>query len=46
MVSRDPTAACGEKAWQTVGGKGVDFGTQLERLKTAGKLAFLRIERI
>ncbi|WP_347940639.1 hypothetical protein AAEY33_24435 [Peribacillus simplex] len=22
LASRDPTAACGEEAWQTVGGKG------------------------
>ncbi|MEF2093487.1 hypothetical protein V3595_02280 [Bacillus sp. CFBP9009] len=25
LASRDPTAACGEEAWQTVGGKGADF---------------------
>ncbi|USK79888.1 hypothetical protein QRD90_23795 [Peribacillus frigoritolerans] len=25
LASQDPTAACGEEAWQTVGGKGADF---------------------
>ncbi|WP_249599497.1 hypothetical protein [Peribacillus frigoritolerans] len=25
LASRDPTAACGEEAWQTVGGKGAGF---------------------
>ncbi|MEP9407810.1 hypothetical protein ABKP09_15950 [Peribacillus frigoritolerans] len=24
-VCQDPAAACGEEAWQTVGGKGADF---------------------
>ncbi|MFK9118110.1 hypothetical protein ABEI56_13590 [Peribacillus castrilensis] len=35
--SRDSTAAYGEEAWQTVGGKGADFWNQLEHLliKTA-----------
>lgn len=37
----DCPGACGEDAWQPVGGKGVDFCNQLERLlnkKTVGKL--------
>ncbi|MED3910769.1 hypothetical protein P4597_16570 [Peribacillus simplex] len=25
LASRDPTGACAEEAWQTVGGKGADF---------------------
>ncbi|WP_249598734.1 hypothetical protein [Peribacillus frigoritolerans] len=25
LASQDPAAACGEEAWQTVGGKGADF---------------------
>ncbi len=25
LASRDPADACGEEAWQTVGGKGADF---------------------
>ncbi|MEF2096448.1 hypothetical protein V3595_17465 [Bacillus sp. CFBP9009] len=25
LASRDPTDACVEEAWQTVGGKGADF---------------------
>ncbi|WP_413008093.1 hypothetical protein [Peribacillus frigoritolerans] len=25
LASRDPTGACAEVAWQTVGGKGADF---------------------
>ena len=29
LASQDPTAACGEEAWQTVGGKGADFKNQL-----------------
>ncbi|MDR4929322.1 hypothetical protein [Peribacillus simplex] len=24
-LARDPTGACAEEAWQTVGGKGADF---------------------
>jgi hypothetical protein len=28
VASQDPTAACGEEAWQTVGGKGADFRNQ------------------
>ncbi len=28
LASQDPTAACGEEAWQTVGGKGADFRNQ------------------
>ncbi|MED3786109.1 hypothetical protein P4576_02450 [Peribacillus frigoritolerans] len=30
LASQDPTAACGEEAWQTVGGKGADFRNQAE----------------
>ncbi|MCU6603291.1 hypothetical protein OCO53_22885 [Peribacillus frigoritolerans] len=25
LASRDPTGACAEETWQTVGGKGADF---------------------
>jgi len=30
LASRDPTDACVEEAWQTVGGKGADFWDQLK----------------
>ncbi|MGG0410382.1 hypothetical protein [Peribacillus simplex] len=30
LTSRDPTGACFDVAWQTVGGKGADFRNQLE----------------
>ncbi|MBT2617597.1 MULTISPECIES: hypothetical protein [unclassified Bacillus (in: firmicutes)] len=30
LASRDPAGARAEEAWQTVGGKGVDFWNQLE----------------
>ncbi|GAA1378482.1 hypothetical protein [Peribacillus frigoritolerans] len=30
LASRDPTGACVEEAWQTVGGKGADFWNQLK----------------
>ncbi|MGG0249219.1 hypothetical protein ABEY24_12815 [Peribacillus frigoritolerans] len=30
LASQDPTAACGEEAWQTVGEKGADFRNQAE----------------
>ncbi|WP_249599480.1 hypothetical protein [Peribacillus frigoritolerans] len=33
MASRDPTDACFEEAWQTVGGKGADFCNQLHPSK-------------
>ena len=29
LASRDPTGACAEEAWQTVGGKGADLFNQL-----------------
>jgi len=31
LASQDPTGACAEEAWQTVGGKGADFWNQLNR---------------
>jgi hypothetical protein len=30
LASRDPTGACIEEAWQTVGGNGADFWNQLK----------------
>jgi hypothetical protein len=32
LSSRDPTGACAEEAWKTVGGKGADFWNRLKRL--------------
>ncbi len=44
-ASRDPTDACFDAAWQTIGGKGAEFFNHLNfsNKKTAGKLIFHRV---